>query len=288
MWNFSNDIQTNIQTLDAVIGISLAILSVITWLLRLSRSKEISNIKRYIFLCILSCWGIGSGILLLSNIWLGSFFVLLLLATVLWFGYNQLFLLNSIINSNSTIIVSKNAIYNVFCETVQRICLALVSDAAFSGNDIRVSIFAVDWKSHELALAGRYPIFSENIPTIKYKIGRGTSGVAAENNYIIRVEDLPEWNLNANRYIKILSNYNITEDEIEHFHTKARCYYAFPIVERDADEGVNVVKFIVSVDSVHPKISSNTVTSENLISVIEAYIHNNRQMLFKTFIGNTF
>lgn len=283
-----SDFFNKIQIIDSIIAIIAAISAVISWLLWVIKSKDFSKIKRYIFLISLSCWGVSSGILLMSNFQWGVILVSLLLATVIIFGINYKLLLDSIINSNSTVVITKIAIYNVFCETVQRICLALVDDVAFNGNDIRVSIFAVDWKSKELALAGRYPIISDDIPEIKYKIGRGTSGVSADNNRIVKVENLPEWNNGAEGYIKMLNQYNISEDEIRRFHIKSRCYYAFPIVERDANEGVNIVRFVVSVDSIHPTISSGNSTSENLVNVIVAYIHNNRQLLFKTFIGKGF
>jgi hypothetical protein len=283
-----SDFFSKIQMLDSIITVIAVISAAISWLLSIFKSKDISKVKRYIFLLSLSCWGISSGILLISNIQLGAIISSVLLVTVILFGQNHQLLLNSIIDSNTTVIVTKNAMYNVFCETIQRICLALVDDVDFDGNEIRVSIFAVDWKSKELALAGRYPIISDDIPEIKYKIGRGTSGVSADSNRIVKVENLPQWNDGVEQYIKMLNNYNISADEIKHFRTKARCYYAFPIVERDSSEGVNIVRFVVSVDSVHPTISSSNSTSENWINVIIAYIHNNRQLLFKTFIGKGF
>lgn len=282
------DFFNKIQMADSIITVIAAISAAISWLLSIFKSEDISKVKRYIFLISLSCWGISSGILLMSNFKLGVIIATLLLVTVVIFGKNYQLLLNSIINSNSTVIVSKIAICNVFCETIQRICLALVDDVDFDGNDIRVSIFNVNWKSKELALAGRYPIISDNIPEIKYKVGRGTSGVSADSNRVVKVENLPQWDNGVEQYIKMLNNYNISEDEIRHFRTKARCYYAFPIVERDQSEGVNIVRFVVSVDSAHPTISSNNSSSENWINVIIAYIHNNRQLLFKTFIGKGF
>ncbi len=280
-----SDFFTKIQIIDSIITIVAVISATISWLLSISKSKDLPRIKRYIFLISLSCWGISSGILLMLNFQLGIIIASLLFITVMLFGKSYRLLLNSIINSNTTVILSKFAIYNVFCETIQRICLALIDDVAFNGNDIRISIFAVDWKSKELVLAGRYPIISDDIPEIKYKIGRGTSGVAADNNHVVKVENLPEWNIDAEQYIKTLNNFNISEDEIRRFHIKSRCYYAFPIVERDPDEGVNIVRFVVSADSIHPTVSSSNSTSDKLINVIAAYIHNNRQLLFKTFIG---
>ena len=282
------DFFNKIQMLDSIITIIATISAIISWLLSIYKSKDISHIKRYIFLFSISCWGISSGLLIRYNFQLGILIASLLLVTTLVYGKNYQLLLNSIVNSNSTVVVSKIAIYNVFCETVQRICLALVDDVAFDGNDVRVSIFAINWKSKELVLSGRYPIISDDIPEIKYIIGRGTSGVSADSNRVIKVENLPLWNDNANQYIKMLSNYNIGEEEIRRFHTKARCYYAFPIVERDPDEGVNIVRFVVSIDSIHPTISSGNSTSENMINVVTAYINNNRQLLLKTFIGKGF
>jgi hypothetical protein len=275
----------NILFFDKVITIIAAVSAILSWILSIITYKDIARIKRYIFLISISIWGISSGILLVLNFQLGAIVTTLLLGTNLLLGIKYPLLLNSIINSNTTVIVSKTAIYNLFCETTQRIILALINDSSFDGNDIRVSLFSVDWKSKELVIVGRYPIISKYIPKIKYKIGQGTSGVSAEFNRIIKVENLPSWNTNAEEYVKRLGEYNIGEEEINLFHIKSRCYYAFPIVDRDSDEGVDIVRVVIHVDSIHPTISSDNSSSKNWNKVIAAYLKNNRQLLFKTYIG---
>jgi len=275
----------SIQFVDSVITIVAAISAIVSWSMTIAKSNEIAKSKRYIFLISLVLWGIAAGMLLSKNMLLGAIVTFILFVTILILGRNYRLLLISIVNTQSTVILSKLAIYNVFCETIQRICHALVEEASFSGNDIRVSLFSVDWQSKELTIAGRYPLLAGDIPDIKYSVGRGTSGIAVESNQIIKLENLPEWKKDSDSYIKQLEKYNLSEMEIRNFHIKARCYYAFPIVERDPEEGVNVVRFVISIDSIYPIIASDDVTSNNMIHVTAAYIRNNRQMLFNTIVG---
>ena len=199
----------NINLVANLITIITAISAFVSWFIAKLSLKQFLKFKSYIFLTSLSFWGISSGILLCLNIQYGIVATILLFGTIFLFGKNYQLLLNSIINTNSILIVSKVAIYNVLCETIQRICIALVDDSTFGGNDIRVSLFTVDWNFNELVMVGRYPVNSDYIPEIKYEIGRGTSGLSAERNTIVTVENLPSWDKDDELYIELLNNYNI-------------------------------------------------------------------------------
>jgi hypothetical protein len=185
-----------------------------------------------------------------------------------------------------TITIPKLALYNLWCETIQRICYAIVENPNLSMTDIRVSLFSVDHQSDELCIVGRYPLPSNKIPPIKYKIGQGNSGIAASENRIVIKENLPIWDDNPSDYIKEMSRFNLDENVIRSWHVKARSYYGLPIEYRDDHEGVHVVKFVVNIDSILPTISSKKTSSQMMVKIINTFTHNQRQLLVDGFSEN--
>ena len=271
------------ETLITIIGVVSPLLP---FLLSLRKKESFKKFKFTIFLSGFAVTGVTIGILMAvgSHI-LGIGVAILLVIFIIILGRNRKVFLNILLDQQSTIVTTKLVLYNLLCETIQRICIALIEEIPPVKSDIRVSLFSVDWVSKELLIVGRYPLVSDQIPPVKYKIGQGTSGMAAQENQIIIKEHLPSWDDDQDTYIKEMGSYHVDESAIRGFNVKSRCYYTLPIEYRDSSEGVNVVRFIVSIDSISPTISSGQTSSGTVVKVIDAFIQNQRDLLIKSFIG---
>lgn len=191
-------------------------------------------------------------------------------------------------NQKTIIIISKEALYNLWCETIQRICYVFVDNASISINDIRVSLFRVDIISEdylgdsdkEINMVGRFPQFSNILPQKKYSLGEGTSGIAARDNVKIIQENLPIWENNKKAYIDVMKEkYNLKEITIKSWTIKSRCYYALPIEYNNFEKGFNEARFVISIDSILPTLASKNTESKVLISIINEFVCNQRQLL---------
>ena len=276
----------SLQVVDILITIIGIVSTLLPFLLSLRKKESFKKFKFNIFLFGFAVTGATIGILFtIGSQILGIFIAILLVISIIFLDRNRKAFLNILFDQQSTIVTTKLVLYNLLCETIQRICISLIEEISPSNSDIRISLFSVDWISNELSIVGRYPLVSDQIPPVHYKIGQGTSGIAAQENRIIIKEDLPLWDEDQANYIKEMGSFHVDESVIRGFNVKSRCYYAIPIVFRDTSEGVNVVRFIVSVDSIFPTISSDQTSSETVIRVINAFIQNQREFLIKSFIG---
>lgn len=282
----------SLQLVDILFTIIGIVATLLPFLLSWRKKESFKKFKFNIFLFGFAVTGVTIGILMtigsqISQI-LGIGVAILLVISIIILGRYRKVILNILLDQQSTIVTTKLVHYNLLCETIQRICMALIEEISPSNSDIRVSLFSVDWVSKDLLIIGRYPLVSDQIPPVHYKIGQGTSGIAAQDNRIIIKEHLPLWDddpANQATYINEMKIFNLDENMIRGFNVKSRCYYALPIASRDSSEGVNVVKFVVSIDSILPTITSEQTSSETVVKVIDAFIQNQREFLNKNFIG---
>jgi hypothetical protein len=229
--------------------------------------------------------GVLVGLAYFINLVYGATATILVLAFIL-FG-NKKYMLNRMFAGKTTTMISKTALFNKFCENIQRICQALLGPDLYPGDNIRVTLFQVDHSMGRLFIIGRYPLHSgTHIPDIEYKVGEGTSGYCAATGATVVEETLPSWNDDSTEYKnRLASKYNISYAAIERFARKSRCYYGIPIFERDPDRGVKVVSHVVSIDSSNDSIKSEATSSQAMLDVISAYIENNKDLLVASFIG---
>ena len=273
----SIDFQTGIAIISGIITIlSFAIQIFIKFKYR---------IRKYLLLISIFASGVLASALLNLSVSFGVIMIILILFGLVAASRSSVLL--KILAGVPSTLITKLALYNVFCESIQRVCLALVGDPIYDGNDLRVSIFSADWEKGKLILVGRFPLTTPlRIPEVEHSIGQGVAGVCAELGRPTNLEGLPKWEEDEREYINHLSeNFNLSEQTIRNFNRKSRCFYNFPIAFRDNNELAHKIQFIVCIDSLQSIIGNEKMSSNNIQDAAFALAENNKELLIRDVIG---
>jgi len=270
------------MTTERVIGSIADVLGIGTVLLAWLGFVRLS-IQKYLFLFAIFASGIAIGLAIPGSDWLLAvvgivlLIVLCFLSTKPWFDRAML--------GGAHVAIGRRAYFNLFCETIHRVCLAL-GDGQDAGNDVRAALFHVDSSKRIVEMVGRYPIEQgDDDRVIIFAFGRGIAGTCASAGKPIIVEGLPKWENHLKEYVEIMGDkFCLAAKEVEGLHRKSRSYYNFPILTRNPCDGVRQVKYVFCVDSIYEHVGINH-SREQIVKVLSAIGENSIQLLEEDKIG---